>query len=214
MMTFLIATGFVKRWYFVAGALMFTWTVSLIASSIPGDFTGKFYLAGDPSKLVIFFLMGSLFFLLKDRIPYSKYIFFGCVITMVAAAIFGPSSLSGSRWFMLLSCPALTYIIVWLGLFPLPKLPLFDRGDYSYGVYLYGFPVQQAVISMTGTTQGWVVFVLTFVPVTLLAMMSWHWVEKPTLKLRKRFSLAAKIDAQRHEAGPVIKEAKVAAEKS
>lgn len=195
----LIATGLVKRWEFVALGAAGVWAVSLIGQNIPVDYPGRYQITGDTSKLVIFFLVGSLFFLLRHKIPSSRWIAGAAVLFMILSAVFGSSELSSNRWYMLVACPLLTYLIVWLGTHPLPQLPLFNRGDYSYGIYLYGFPVQQAIIALTGTDQPWQVFVYTLVPVTLLAMMSWHFVEKPTLKLRRAFSFAAKIEEQRKE---------------
>ena len=59
------------------------------------------------------------------------------------------------------------------------------RFDLSYGIYLYAFPVQQLVINKTS---------LTFVPsmllsaliVIVLAIASWHWVERPALQWAHR----------------------------
>ncbi|MEO6929079.1 MAG: hypothetical protein ABI190_07925, partial [Casimicrobiaceae bacterium] len=59
-------------------------------------------------------------------------------------------------------------------------------GDYSYGVYIYSFPVQQSVLhlfpgwSMTG-------YVLSTLALTLLcAAASWHLLEKPALRWKPR----------------------------
>jgi XapX domain-containing protein len=198
MMGILIATGLVKRWPVVAAAAVILWAVSYLGQQVTMDYIGKYFVTSDHTKLVIFFLVGSLFFLLRYKIPASPLIAGAAVLFMIASAAFGTGKgLGTDRFYMLVACPLLTYLIIWLGLQKLPQLPLFNRGDYSYGIYLYGYPMQQAVIQVTGVDQPWQVFVLTFVPVTVVAMMSWHFVEKPTLKLRKRFSLAAKIDQQR-----------------
>lgn len=60
--------------------------------------------------------------------------------------------------------------------------------DYSYGIYVYAFPIQQIVAqSMTDVDQRWfsslmISAVLTFA----LAGLSWHLVEKPALGLKSR----------------------------
>ena len=43
-------------------------------------------------------------------------------------------------------CPLLVYITVFIGVTSVPPLPLFKNGDYSYGIYLYGYPLQQVVV--------------------------------------------------------------------
>jgi len=59
-------------------------------------------------------------------------------------------------------------------------------GDYSYGTYIYAFPAQQTISSLIVLHSGWVLFVLAL-PVTLvLAVLSWHFVERPALDLKTR----------------------------
>ncbi|THD63258.1 acyltransferase [Phenylobacterium sp.] len=200
VMTVLIATGLARRWQVVALSAFFVWLASLVGQESHMEFIGKHQIV-DNSRLVVFFLMGSLAYLLRHRIPSSRWLALIALAFIVTSTAFGSGAvLVGSKWYLLAAAPVLTYLIVWLGLQVLPRLPIFDRGDYSYGVYLYGFPVQQTVIELTGIHIAWANFALTFIPVTLLAMFSWHVVEKPTLKLRKRFSLAAKIETQREAA--------------
>ena len=59
-------------------------------------------------------------------------------------------------------------------------------GDISYGLYLYGFPLQQCVIWLLPATQAnpWVNVACTLVPLVLLATLSWRWVEQPLLRFK------------------------------
>lgn len=62
------------------------------------------------------------------------------------------------------------------------------RVDLSYGVYIYAFPVQQAMTELC-LRQGWsfaVCMLLSIVPVLLLAWLSWHWVERPSIRAAHR----------------------------
>jgi peptidoglycan/LPS O-acetylase OafA/YrhL len=59
-------------------------------------------------------------------------------------------------------------------------------GDYSYGVYIFAFPVQQAVAQWLRPSSGWTMFVLATPVVLLLAVASWHLVEAPSLTLKQR----------------------------
>lgn len=68
-----------------------------------------------------------------------------------------------------------------------PALHLYNRlGDYSYGTYLYAFPVQQLLMHFF----PWLNFsqlVLSATPATLCcAILSWHILEKPTLDYFKK----------------------------
>ena len=60
-------------------------------------------------------------------------------------------------------------------------------GDYSYGVYIYGFPVQQAINAMAPNHTPLLNAVLS-VPCTLvLGVISWHLIEKPCLAFASHF---------------------------
>jgi len=146
-------------------------------------------LAGESGKLIAAFLLGSIAYSQRDHIPLSPWLAGAAALIMAAFAAFGSMRLTTEPAFIAIASVALTYLVVWLGLQPLPLPWPFNTGDYSYGVYLYGFPVQQAVVHVTGTRSPLVVFVLTVPLVLGLAAMSWRFVEKPALRLRKALPL-------------------------
>jgi peptidoglycan/LPS O-acetylase OafA/YrhL len=58
-------------------------------------------------------------------------------------------------------------------------------GDPSYGIYLYGFPVQQALFAIGGPDMGPLENTAYAIPaVVLLAYLSWHSVEKRALSFK------------------------------
>ena len=61
-----------------------------------------------------------------------------------------------------------------------------DRQDYSYGIYIVGFPVQQAVLLVSGITDPWINFVVAMLFTAPLAALSWNFIEKPALRFKKR----------------------------
>jgi peptidoglycan/LPS O-acetylase OafA/YrhL len=89
-----------------------------------------------------------------------------------------------------------TYMIIFLGLTPLPRLPLYSRGDYSYGIYLYGFPLQQTILHLfRGLSNLWLFIPLSIISATAMAIFSWPIIEKPALRIRKSLSLTMKNHA-------------------
>lgn len=59
----------------------------------------------------------------------------------------------------------------------------FPSGDYSYGLYVYAFPVQQLIIACYGpTTPPPLTAALTVAATLPFAMLSWHCVEKRALE--------------------------------
>lgn len=73
-------------------------------------------------------------------------------------------------------------------------------GDFSYGVYIYAFPVQQTVALYFHTEhQPFMNAALSLVPTLLLAIASWHLIEKRflLLKPRRRPAMRDAVTAQR-----------------
>jgi len=82
---------------------------------------------------------------------------------------------------------------VYVGLSRIPPLPFFSGGDYSYGIYLYGYPIQQALVAAIPVDMPWpVLLVLSALATTLFAYVSWHYVEKPILRFRRSFAVLAR----------------------
>jgi peptidoglycan/LPS O-acetylase OafA/YrhL len=128
---------------------------------------------------VLAFLYGVTLYLYRDRIPHSPRL--GVAAGALALAV--------------LIHPATDYLVpllaayfcVWLGLMrPRPSL-LTRHGDYSYGIFLFGFPIQQAVTQLMGPAfHQWGWNIAAALPLTVLfAVISWHAVEKPSLALRR-----------------------------
>ncbi len=61
-------------------------------------------------------------------------------------------------------------------------------GDYSYGVYIYAFPIQQTISYLIAPSRGWLMFLIA-APITLAAgALSWHFVERPALDFKQRLA--------------------------
>lgn len=58
-------------------------------------------------------------------------------------------------------------------------------GDFSYGIYIYAFPIQQTIIALTANTMPFVAGLAASALSTLaFGFLSWHCVEKQALKLK------------------------------
>lgn len=70
---------------------------------------------------------------------------------------------------------------------------LSKRGDISYGVYLYGFPVQQCVVAVLGASAYHPLanFFLTLIPLVLISALSWRFVEQPMLRFKPTKAVSA-----------------------
>jgi peptidoglycan/LPS O-acetylase OafA/YrhL len=125
---------------------------------------------------------GMLFHRFKKFVPWN----FGLFLT---AALLSILLFSRREWDAFSPLP-LTYATIYLGLLDPPRHKYILSGDYSYGLYLYGFPVQQAVASFGPAFRHWYINLLLAVPGTALcAFISWWLIERPALGLRRRLRL-------------------------
>jgi peptidoglycan/LPS O-acetylase OafA/YrhL len=142
--------------------------------------------------LYSYFMAGSMFYLFRYNIPYHPRWLVLCVATFIAAA-YGAFDFLPDLTEKLLLMPIVIYIMVYVGMLKIPRLPIYHQGDYSYGVYLYGYPIQQVIVTLfPSVTSPLLHFAISLPLVTLVAMFSWHCIEKPILRLRKKFSFTAR----------------------
>jgi peptidoglycan/LPS O-acetylase OafA/YrhL len=59
-----------------------------------------------------------------------------------------------------------------------------SRGDFTYGIYIFAFPVQQMLIASNLTIQPYLLFAETVFIVLPLAVLSWHLFEKKFLAMK------------------------------
>jgi peptidoglycan/LPS O-acetylase OafA/YrhL len=73
-----------------------------------------------------------------------------------------------------------SYLVIWFALNKnLRPLPAARWGDLSYGLYIYGWPLEQCVVWWSGATAPWwVVFSLALPLAAAAAFLSWHAVER------------------------------------
>jgi len=143
------------------------------------------------ATLLASFLWGIALYLYRHLIPHALWAAALAVGLLLICAF-----LPGARS-MGLTIPlpfALVYLAAYVGVLPIPALPMFRRGDYSYGIYLYGAPVQQAVrAAFPALNDAAAYLVLALAAIVAFAAFSWHCIERPILHLRRRFSFVARV---------------------
>ena len=129
-------------------------------------------------RLTAMFFIGSALFVLKDRVPLTGRIFAASLVSLLASAF-------DARFFSHIYPLALPYLVFYLAYAPGGLIRNFNRvGDYSYGIYIYAWPVQQATAALVPNVRPIEMFTLSFLGSLLLAIASWHWIEKPSLRLK------------------------------
>lgn len=128
-------------------------------------------------ELFPFFFIGSAFFLFRDFIPKTTTLLAASVTTIAVTFWLG-----GVYWSLLFGG---TYCILFASLSYAAQVRLFGRRvDLSYGVYLYGWPIEQLLLFYSGVRLlPLELFALAVVLSYVTAWFSWTYVERPSLGL-------------------------------
>lgn len=130
--------------------------------------------------LLPFFASGMALYRLKDS---------GIFRPALALAAGAGLVLSAALHLFLLLFPLFGgYLVIYLALEKrLPLVPAARWGDLSYGLYIYGWPVEQMVVRLSGGQAPWAnVFLISLPLAAVCAFLSWHLVEKRALALKPR----------------------------
>lgn len=80
------------------------------------------------------------------------------------------------------------YGLLWLSTLSFGRLRAFaNANDYSYGVYIYGYPVTQAILTVWPNVNMFSLLTMTSGITLLLAFLSWEFVERPALSFVHRW---------------------------
>lgn len=132
--------------------------------------------------LIFCFLAGAVLQSAARHIPLGGAIAAGCAL--VSLGLFSDPVLAYLGPF------PLAYFAIWLGTRAVPPLPLVSRGDYSYGLYLCAYPVQQTCLLYVPLAHHWWADLAIALPFAFgYAAFSWHLIEKPVLG--RKHALAA-----------------------
>jgi peptidoglycan/LPS O-acetylase OafA/YrhL len=131
-------------------------------------------------NLYVFFMMGNLLFIFKDKFTVK---WFHVVLLFIIWAISWRTNFSSVISFFFI--PIFT---IWFSFLPITFLQkLTKSGDYSYGIYVYSFPIQQLIIFYSSAQINvWQLLFLSFALTLPIAILSYHFIELPIIKLNKK----------------------------
>lgn len=141
-------------------------------------------LAWLPAKgLALAFCIGALLFRLDRHVPHHAAIGLSCLALTVVLAWQGEMAWGGLP---------LGYGVIWLALRRIPAW--LTRADYSYGLYLVAYPLEQMWLHLFPSRALWWADLLFALPLALLcAMALWHFVERPLLA--RKHEIVARLGA-------------------
>ncbi|MFH0784234.1 MAG: acyltransferase [Pseudomonadota bacterium] len=142
--------------------------------------TATYYLTGGDNNVdsVLFcFLIGVLFYANRRQIFISF---------RIAAGVFFLTLLSVRYdYYTFVTVQiCIAYLVFVLAYHERLQFPIFRHADYSYGLYIYAFPIQQTLAGLN-VTKNFSFYILLCFAVTLpFAIFSWYVIERPSLRLK------------------------------
>ena len=132
-------------------------------------------------RLLPMYLAGVVFYRFRDIIPVSRAAIGTCALALVAACVV-------PLGYTALFPVAGTYLVMCFSFSTSIHLHKTNRfGDFSYGTYLYAFPIQQLIMSGIGhPIHPLLLFACATPPTLLAAVISWYTVERRFLRAAHR----------------------------
>jgi peptidoglycan/LPS O-acetylase OafA/YrhL len=127
----------------------------------------------------------SLFFTGASFYVLNQHIFLKFYLLPISAILLFASIAIGSSVFFMLYVIGLPWLIIYCAYWPNHFLQKFNAfGDYSYGIYIYAFPIQQTIVMLKPTVSIVEMIIFGSSITILLSILSWHFVEKKCLSLK------------------------------
>lgn len=189
----IIGTGLTRWWPHLSRKTMAILFAAIAAGALGLNLANHslMFAAPEGTHLFAMFFVGVAYYMGRDFVPLVPAVFVGCAVGLGL-------SLQSREAFFVVYTLVLAYLIFFLAYVPGGLVRAFNGlGDYSYGIYIYAFPVQQSLIALNpGITMPQLM--ITATAVTLgIAFMSWHLVEKKMLRLKKKYLLQESLSQRR-----------------
>ena len=152
--------------------------LALFACFIHLTDTSSLIIHSEFSRLFYLFFAGASFYMWRDTIKLSSiYFIIVCLLLLV--------SLMNKTLFFYSYYVCLPFLVLYIAYIPKGFILKFNNwGDYSYGMYIYAFPIQQSLIALDDSLTVIEMIIYSFGITFVLAYISWHLIEKKFLELK------------------------------
>ena len=130
-------------------------------------------------RLFVYFFAGSISYLYREKIYINS--------KLAIIALFFLILPMRTQYIFIISYIALPYLIFYFvyGINNLSMQNFGKYGDFSYGLYIYAWPIQQTLIYLFEPQINFLIFSISVSLITFfLAFISWHLIEEKALKLK------------------------------
>lgn len=138
-------------------------------------------------RLPLIFLLGSAIYLYREQVPFNPL--------LVAALAVATWLSTDTPLYHTLLFVTQAYSVLWLAL-GAPALMRAPRADLSYGLYLYGWPVQQVLFVFFPAVSAAAMIAPAIVISAVIAALSWYLVEQPALAVKGRLMALRRLPAK------------------
>ncbi|MHB0849822.1 acyltransferase family protein [Stutzerimonas nitrititolerans] len=138
------------------------------------------------TRLGMFFFFGSALYLYRRELPWNWKI----ALSLLALTLLSART---ELWFYI-HVLTLPYLTIYLAHLRIPRLSGFGKyGDFSYGIYIFSFPIQQLLMHWLGPQLSLGAFMAISLSASIaIAALSWHFIESPALQLKRYLPRASK----------------------
>lgn len=178
---------YVQKW--LGKRSLFITFLSIAVVSVAANIVNHFILFTPVEFLQLFsmFFVGAVFYIFRD------YIFLSSRIFLVALVVLLLSTINKDLFFVIYSV-LLPYLVFYIAYIPAGSIRKYNNdGDYSYGMYIYAFPVQQSIVAIIPNVSTTNMMAIAFGITLILVIFSWHFIEKKFLKMKGHYVIFEKI---------------------
>lgn len=166
-------------------AVLCLFVVLYFVISLATDLRSNFAPVDHILRLGLCYLVGAAGFLYREKLPLNLLVF-----SILCVTTFAVSTTEAYQFALILT---LGYGTIWAAYVPSGTIRAFNNwGDFSYGIYIYGFTVKQMVFSTLPEIGPYTLFLIAAPITILLAVASFYFVEKPALSWRFKFAIGLK----------------------
>lgn len=143
-----------------------------------------FFFPGESQFLKLFFMFfsGAAYYVLREHIKLSSSLFWFALTALIISAVIN------KHLFFVIYVLTVSYVLLYVAFIPSGFVRNYNLlGDYSYGVYIYAFPVQQTIAALIpGVSVISMLLISSFITF-FLGILSWHFLEKHMLSLKENY---------------------------
>jgi peptidoglycan/LPS O-acetylase OafA/YrhL len=130
-------------------------------------------------RFFVYFSAGIIFYIYRNLIVRNRFFAISSFIILISSCFLIKS--------INLTLPIFgSYLLFYCAYHPNIRFPNFSKnGDFSYGIYLYAWPIQQlAMLFLSKYLSPLSLFCIAIPIAFFAAFLSWNYIEKPFLKLK------------------------------